>query len=301
MWALPTVLFSQPFSGHGWMYFPQWHKQGKKVILLPTSDWKEIERATGLLRVPAWLKQSRIISWGAPQGTAAACSAEEIKKRLGAELVSVSNDRVQQMMKDIDPKAAEAEAEEYWLARPRRLSNPRGRRSSNRPALYLAIKELMIEEKAQAITSSHCMGNPRGCLTFSKLNDLGFVGACEGDMDSTLTMLIFAYAFRAPGFISDPVIDKAKNAMVHFHCTCATKWTAPRASVCRSHPHADRQQRRCGPGSGEPRWPARHLRQTREPGHHAADARARSSRPAPVPWPAGPSSPKAFPTPAGCS
>ena len=37
--GLPTVVFSQPFSGHGWMYFPQWHKQGKKVILLPTSDW----------------------------------------------------------------------------------------------------------------------------------------------------------------------------------------------------------------------------------------------------------------------
>jgi hypothetical protein len=44
------------------------------------------------------------------------------------------------------------------------------------------------------------MGNPRGCLTFSKLNDLGYVGACEGDIDSTLTMLIFAYAFGVPGF-----------------------------------------------------------------------------------------------------
>jgi len=89
----------------------------------------------------------------------------------------------------------------------------------------------MIQEKAQAVASSHCMGNPRGCLTFSKLNDLGFVGACEGDIDSTLTMLMFAYAFRVPGFISDPVIDKAKNAMVHFHCTCATKMdgtTGPR-------------------------------------------------------------------------
>ncbi len=74
--GLPTVLFSQPFSGHGWMYFPEWHKQGKKVILLPSSDWKEIDRAVGLLRVPAWLKQTRIIAWGDPQGTAAACSAE---------------------------------------------------------------------------------------------------------------------------------------------------------------------------------------------------------------------------------
>ncbi len=66
-----------------------------------------------------------------------------------------------------------------------------------------------------------------GCLTFSKLNDLGLVGACEGDIDSALTMLIFAYAFRVPGFISDPVIDTAKNALVHFHCTSATKMDGP--------------------------------------------------------------------------
>ncbi|MCX6930219.1 MAG: twin-arginine translocation signal domain-containing protein, partial [Verrucomicrobia bacterium] len=220
---LPTVVFSQPFSGHGWMYFPQWHKQGKKVILLPTSDWKEIDRAVGLLRVPAWLKQTRIIAWGDPTGSAAACSAEQIKKRLGAELISVRNDRIHQMMKDIDPKDAEAEAEEYWISKAKEIVEPKRPEIIESAKLYLAVKQLMIQEKAQAITSSHCMGDPRGCLTFSKLNDLGFVGACEGDMDSTLTMLMFAYAFRAPGFITDPVIDTAKNAMVHFHCTSATK------------------------------------------------------------------------------
>lgn len=225
--GLPTVLFSQPFSGHGWMYFPQWHKQGKKVVLLPSSDWKELDRAVGLLRVPAWLKQTRIIAWGAPQGTAAACSAEQIKKALGTEVISVSNDRVHQMMKDIDPKAAEAEAEEYWISKAKEIVEPKRPEIIESARLFLAIKELMIQEKAQAIASSHCMGNPRGCLTFSKLNDLGFVGACEGDMDSTLTMLMFAYAFRVPGFISDTVIDKAKNAMVHFHCTSATKMDGP--------------------------------------------------------------------------
>jgi hypothetical protein len=221
--GLPTVLFSQPFSGHGWMYFSQWHKQGKKVILLPSSDWKELDRAVSLLRVPAWLKQTRIIAWGPPQGTAAACSAEQIKKRLGAELISVSNERVHQMMKDISPKAAEAEAEDYWISKAKAIVEPKRPEIIESARLYLAIKELMIQEKAQAVASSHCMGDPRGCLTFSKLNDLGFVGACEGDIDSTLTMLMFAYAFRVPGFISDPVIDKAKNAMVHFHCTSATK------------------------------------------------------------------------------
>jgi L-fucose isomerase-like protein len=49
------------------------------------------------------------------------------------------------------------------------------------------------------------------------------VGACEGDIDSTLTMLIFQYAFGVPGFITDPVFDTARNALIHFHCTSATK------------------------------------------------------------------------------
>ena len=98
----------------------------------------------------------------------------------------------------------------------------------------------MIQEKAQAISSAHCMGNPRGCLTFSKLNDLGLVGACEGDIDSTLTMLMFAYAFRVPGFITDPVIDTAKNAMIHFHCTSATKMDGPERQAAAVHASARR-------------------------------------------------------------
>ena len=225
--GLPCALFSQPFSGHGWMYFPQWHKQGKKVVLLPTSDWNELEKVVGLMRGPACMKKTRIIAWGGLLGTAAACSAEQVKKKLGAEIVLVPNERVQEAMKAIDDKAAEAEAQEYWISQARKIVEPQKPEIINSARLYLAVKNLMIQEKAQAITSSHCMGNPRGCLTFSKLNDQGLVGACEGDIDSTLTMLIFAYAFRVPGFITDPVIDTSKNAVVHFHCTSATKMDGP--------------------------------------------------------------------------
>lgn len=221
--GLPTALFSQPFSGHGWMYFPQWHKQGKRVVLLPTSDWTEIERVTGLLRVPAWMKQTRILAIDGPNGTPAACSPEQVKKKLGADLVPVPNARLLEIFKSIDPAAAEAEAQQYWIGQARKIVEPTRPEIIDSARLYLATKELMIQERAQAVCSRACMGNPRGCLTFSKLNDLGFVGACEGDIDSTLTMLIFAYAFRVPGFISDPVIDTAKNAMVHFHCTSATR------------------------------------------------------------------------------
>jgi len=106
--GLPTALFSQPFSGHGWMYFPQWHKQGKKVVLLPSSDWNEIERIVGLLRVPGWMKKTRILAVGGPHGSPAACSAELVRKKLGADVVTISNDAVMAAMNAIALEDAEA-------------------------------------------------------------------------------------------------------------------------------------------------------------------------------------------------
>jgi L-fucose isomerase-like protein len=205
------------------MYFPSWRKQGKKVALMPTSDWGELDRAVGLMRVPAMLRRTRILAVDGPNGTATACSPEEVKKRLGADLVTIPNQRILEAMQAVDPKAAEAEAEEYWIRQATEIVEPQRPEIIESARMFLAVKNLMIQEKAQAVCSRACMGNPRGCLTFSKLNDLGLVGACEGDIDSTLTMLLFAYAFRVPGFITDPVIDTAKNAMIHFHCTSATK------------------------------------------------------------------------------
>jgi len=226
--GLPTAVFSQPFSGHGWMYFPQWQKAGKKVVLLPTSDWCEIDRIAALMRVAPRLRQTRIIVVGNPRGTEAACSAQEVKEHLGTELVPISNEKVIEAHRAVDIKAAEAEAEKYWISKAKKIVEPTRDDIINSARMYLAVKNIMIKERARAVASSHCMGRPaKGCLTFSKLNDLGLVGACEGDMDSTLTMLIFRYAFGIPGFISDPVFDISRNALIHFHCTSATKMDGP--------------------------------------------------------------------------
>ena len=226
--GLPTAVFSQPFSGHGWMYFPQWQKAGKKVVLLPSSDWGELDQVVRLMRVGPHLRQTRIIVVRGPQGTAAACSAEQVKERLGAELIPITVEETIKAHEAVDLKAAEAEAEKYWISQAQKIVEPSREEIINSARFYLATKDLMIKERAQAITSSNCMGRPaKGCLTFSKLNDLGLVGACEGDMDSTLTMLIFRYAFGIPGFISDPVFDTSENALIHFHCTSATKMDGP--------------------------------------------------------------------------
>ena len=48
-------------------------------------------------------------------------------------------------------------------------------------------------------------------------------------MDSTLTMLMFGYAFGTPGFITDPLFDTSKNAVIHAHCVAPTKMDGPQA------------------------------------------------------------------------
>jgi len=228
--GLPTVVFSQPFSGHGWMYFPQWQKQGKKVFLLPSSDWSELDRAVGLMRVGPHMAKTRILVIRGPLGTAAACSPEQVKEKLGTEMIPVTVEETLKAHEAVSLKDAEAEARRYWLSKAKKVVEPTKDEVINAARFYLAVKNLMMENGAQAVTSSNCMGEPaKGCLAFSKLGDLGLVGACEGDMDSTLTMLMFGYAFGVPGFITDPVFDTASNALIHFHCTCATKMAGPKS------------------------------------------------------------------------
>jgi len=173
------------------------------------------------------MKHTRILAIGGPHGTPAACDPAQVKATLGADLVTITNERCLEVCEKIPMQDAVAEAEAYWLQPAKEIVEPSREEIIQSARYFLAIKKIMIEEQAQAVCSVHCMGNPRGCLTFSKLNDMGYVGACEGDIDSTLTMLMFAYAFNVPGFITDPVIDTAKNAMVHFHCTSATKLDGP--------------------------------------------------------------------------
>ncbi|MBN2021786.1 MAG: twin-arginine translocation signal domain-containing protein [Pirellulales bacterium] len=226
--GLPTAIFSQPFSGHDWMYVPQWQKAGKRVILAATRDYADLDRLAALLRVPARMRQSRILLIGSAQGTAPARSAEKIRQKLGVEIVPVSIEQQLAAYNAVDPKEAQSEAEQYWLKPAKKIVEPSREEIVNSARLYLALKRLMVENRAQAVTSTLCMGNPcNACLAFSKLNDLGLVGACEGDVDSTLTMLLFGYAFAKPGFITDPLFDVSKNAMIHAHCVAPTRMDGP--------------------------------------------------------------------------
>jgi len=229
----PTAVFSQPYSGHDWCKLCKLPREGKKFVLLATSDYNEIAQLAGLMRVAPRLRQTRIIHIGRQWGVTL---LPELKEKLGVQVIQIPIETVRKHCQAADSKAAKAQAED-WVRNAEKVVEPSMHDILKAARLYLAMKQLIIEHQARAITINCLGGFPLDdlgyqCLGFSKLNDLGLVAACEADMDSTLTMLIFNYAFGIPGFISDPVFDTATNTVVHAHCVSATKMDGPTGPRC---------------------------------------------------------------------
>jgi L-fucose isomerase-like protein len=99
--------------------------------------------------------------------------------------------------------------------------------------MYVALLDLLARYKAQAITID-CLSLFYGgklpaypCLGFFQLNNDGKVGACEGDLPSTMMMLLMTNLVGRPGYISDPVLDTSKNEIIYAHCVATNRVFGP--------------------------------------------------------------------------
>jgi len=225
----PMVVFSLPASGHDWMYPHRWQRQGHPVTLLPSSDYNELERALRLLRVIPMMRQTRILLLGRAKGTARARSPEEVKKRFGADVVAVNGKTFDGLISAAEDKAVRAEAAR-WTDEAKEIVEPNQEAITKSARVTVALQNLMKQEQAQGLSIGGCMGWLRKgfpCLAFARLRDAGIPAACEGDMDSLLTMLLFQYAFDLPGFQGNATFDTARNALWTAHCTGPLRMDGP--------------------------------------------------------------------------
>jgi hypothetical protein len=225
----PMVLFSLPASGHDWMYAPRWHNRGHRVTLLPSSDYDELERALRLLRVIPMMQETRIILFPPARGTAPAKSPDEVKKRLGADVVAIKEKTFDEMISAADDKEVRAEINR-WTKNAKEIIEPNKEDISKAARISIALQNLMEQERAQGLAIGTCMGwLSKGfpCLGFARLRDNGIPAACEGDMDSLLTMLLFQYAIDRPGFQGNATFDTSRNALWTAHCTAPLKMDGP--------------------------------------------------------------------------
>ncbi|MFP4172299.1 MAG: hypothetical protein ACLFV4_05240 [Candidatus Hydrogenedentota bacterium] len=226
----PAAVYSYPGSGHDWMYPPRWREQeGHPVTLFSSSDYGELERAARLLRAPALMKQSRALLFPNAQGTPASCDPNQVKEKLGADVVEIPYERVEDIIDGLKKDAVEAETDR-WINEARDVIEPSRNDVLKASRMCLALDQLIEEEQADAVAVGGCMGwLERGfpCLAFTQLRDRGIPAVCEGDMDSLWTMMLFQYAFNRPGFQGNNYIDTAQNSMWIAHCTGARKMDGP--------------------------------------------------------------------------
>jgi len=225
----PMAVFSLPASGHDWMYPHRWQRQGYPVTLLPSSDCDELERALRLLRVIPLMRQTRILLFPPARGTTAARSPDEVRNRLGAEVVAVDEKTFDDCIAAADAKAVQAEAAR-WTQGAKEILEPTPDDITKAARISIALQNLMQEQQAQGLAIGTCMGwLPKGfpCLGFARLRDAGIPAACEGDMDSLLTMLLFQYAIERPGFQGNATFDTSRNALWTAHCTAPLRMDGP--------------------------------------------------------------------------
>ncbi len=214
----PTLLFSQPYSGHDWSMIADLQDAGLKIDVTASSNFRDLLAGIRPFRTIRRLAESKVLVLR-KTGT----DETPVSERLGVKIVPLQHKRLIDAYETADAREAESEAQR-WIERAARIVEPSRDEIVRSARFYLAMKRVMAEEAAQAITIN-CLGlfyagqlPAYPCLGFSRLNSSGQVGACEGDVESTITMLIFQYLAGKPGFITDPVIDTGKGTVIHAHC-----------------------------------------------------------------------------------
>lgn len=151
---------------------------------------------------------------------------------LGAKATYVGFDEFRTLYDATDPDEA-AEWADRWSKEAERVVEPTAEWIRNAGRVYLATKALLKKYGTDTVTMN-CLGGFNSgqlpaypCLGFRELLNDGGQGVCEAMPDDTLSMLLGRILTGRPGYVSDPVLDTAKNQIVYAHCMATTRVFGP--------------------------------------------------------------------------
>ncbi|MFN7992848.1 MAG: hypothetical protein U0Q18_04570 [Bryobacteraceae bacterium] len=203
--------------------------RGARVALVSSSSFDDIAQAVRSFEHLKRLRSSILLDVveNAPD------EAKAIEDTFGSKVQAVGSADLNRAY-DAADRAESRKCAESWISAAEKVVEPSAEEIGKSGRMYVAMRNLMKERGAQAIaidclTLFYAGKMPAyPCLGFFQLNNEGSVGACEADLQSTITMLAVTYATGRPGYISDPVIDTAKNQIVYAHCVAPTRVFGPR-------------------------------------------------------------------------
>ena len=166
---------------------------------------------------------------------------ELVKKALGIDVIMMNFKTLQDEFENADPEEV-AKRVKSWKETARTIELVSDETLEKSARIAAGMKKIVDDNKAMGITID-CLGGfysgaLKGfpCLGFVELLNSGLVGACECDLNSSLTMIIMTTLTKGrPGFISDPIMDSATRQIVYAHCVATTKVFGPNSSESPYH------------------------------------------------------------------
>jgi hypothetical protein len=229
----PAVFFSRPYATHAWSSIASMQKAGKKIDVVASSSYGDLDPYMRAFRTVRHLRKSRVIV-GAASPTGRQAQTDAMSKYFGTSFRYMTGNEFKDAFNAADARQAEKVADDFTRGALRVLDVSR-KEILDGVRFYLALQNLLQQEKANAITID-CFGTLKAntlpgypCIAWSKFNDAGLYGVCEADISSTMTQILVTGHTGMPGFVSDPVFDTSRNEVIHAHCVAATRMKGPNA------------------------------------------------------------------------
>ena len=223
----PGLFFSRPYATHAWSSIAALRKSGKKLDVVATTSYGDLDPYMRAFRTVHHLRNSKVLVGATTPGGRQA-TADAFSKHFGTTFKFVTGPEFRSAFEAVDERAAQKEADEF-VRGALRVVEPSPKEIRDGLRFYLGLKEMLKQEKANLLTID-CFGTLAAntlpgypCIAWSKFNDVGLYGVCEGDLFSAMTQMLVTSFSGMPGFISDPVFDISRNEVIHAHCVAATR------------------------------------------------------------------------------
>ena len=205
--------------------FNQIGKTGR-IIYLPADEKPEnITANIQALNGKDQLTGSRIGEVGSPSDwlVASSPSAKTVKENWGADVIPVKMTELKQLFSEITDEDCQENFNEL-TNNSQEIVEPTNKDIINNIKVYLAMKKLVEKYDLDAVTL-RCFDlvldlGTTGCFALSRLNDEGIIAGCEGDMVSTIGMLlVYKKTGRIPWMANPSRLNLENNSIIIAHCT----------------------------------------------------------------------------------
>ena len=190
------------------------------------------------------LSGDKIAVFGKPSDWLIASNVDRdfLKQKFNIDFVDIPLDTLFRRFSLIDDNMVEFLATDFQAVTSRGETTERDLLDSLK--IYLAINQICQENNCTCATV-RCFSiieklKATGCLALALLNDEGIDAACEGDLQSLLSMILVRRVTGMPSFMANPsAMSKDNHTTTFAHCTVPT-------TMCRRYGFRSHFESQCG-------------------------------------------------------